>query len=49
MLSFLAIFGIAYGIAYWVTSTGLSAWRAVAGFLSAFVTTQPNFRQLISI
>lgn len=37
MLAFLLITGIAFGIAYWFSSTGLELWRSVAGFFLAFM------------
>jgi Tfp pilus assembly protein PilE len=37
MLDFLLPAGIAYGIASWVSSTGLAYWRPIVGFMLAFV------------
>ena len=37
MLDFLLTAGIAYGIAYWVSSTGPAYWRPIVGFMLAFV------------
>lgn len=37
MLPILLIGGLAYGIAYWISSTGLAYWRAILGFTVAFV------------
>ncbi len=37
MLPYLLIVGLAYGIAYWISSTGLAYWRATLGFTVAFV------------
>lgn len=38
MISFLLVAGIAYGIAYWISSTGLAYWRAFVGFMLGFIT-----------
>jgi hypothetical protein len=37
MISYVLIAGIAYGIAYWISLTGMAIWRAVVGFLIALV------------
>lgn len=37
MLPILLTVGLAYGIAYWISSTGLAYWRATLGFTVAFV------------
>lgn len=37
MISYLLIAGIAYGIAYWISSAGMAIWRAVVSFLIALV------------
>jgi hypothetical protein len=36
MLDFVLTAGIAYGISYWVSSTGLAYWRPIVGFMLAF-------------
>ncbi len=36
MISILLVAGIAYGIAYWISSTGLAYWRAFVGFMLGF-------------
>ncbi len=37
MLPFVLIAGIAYGVSYWICSTGAPVWRAIVGFLIAFL------------
>lgn len=38
MISFLLVAGIAYGIAYLISSTGLAYWRAFVGFMLGLIT-----------
>ena len=35
MISFFIIAGLAFGIAYWISSSGLEYWRSIVGFLLA--------------